>query len=961
VFVVKLTVLFVSHCRPVRRAYLRLKQRLRQKLGQSVSLGALIFILPAAATAMPQMPPTPTNADQAAQAADMAADPGLSIEDVTRTDDEIVVTANYQRGTVPGDIKPEIQLGEDDIRAFGASNLADLLQELGPQLRSGRGRGGEPPVVLVGGRRVSGFAEIRNLPPEALERVDILPEEVALKYGYKADQRVINFVLKDLFTATTVELEPGFATDGGRGSFEGKGNFLRLADGGRLSLEGEYTRNGLLLESERRITTPAPAQPFSLGGNLAGGPLAGGGFAEIDSALSAFAGAPVSIVSVPASAATSAPSLARLAASAAASLGAPASTADLTPFRSLLPQTTNLSLGATLNREIGTVSATLSGRFEATDSESRLGLAGVTLGLPPQSPFSPLASPVTLYRYAQSSGPLLRNQENRSGRAALALNWDKGSWRWSLNASYDRSESNTLVDRSLDSTALQARLDSNDPAFNPFAAGAIAGDFRQDRARSINDLGSFELVSSGSPLSLPAGPVVSTIKAGFDMLRQNAFSDRGGFIQNVALGRDQGRVQASFDVPLTSVRNDVLSAAGDISLNFNASLDQLSDFGTLTSIGYGLNWAPSSRLRLLVSVSHEEAAPTIQQLGNPLVVTPNVRIFDLVNGETVDITRLDGGNAALTADSRRVIKIGGSWKPFASELNLSMNFIDSRLKGQVETFPTATPEIEAAFPDRFVRDAGGRLLQIDNRPINFAGADRQELRTGLSLFQSLKPTAKEKAEAERRRDAFEKRKAERDAANGETPATNAVPPPRGGRGGGSSGRIFVSLFYTLHTINRINIRDGIAPLDLLNGSATSGRGGQPRHEVEMRIGANKAGLGGRLSLDWRSGSTIKADPSIAAPGNGDLIFSDFATLNLRLFADLGSQRRLLKAAPFLRGSRVSLKIDNITNARLNVRNRLGDVPLGYQPDQLDPLGRTIGIQFRKVFLARPPEGERRGK
>ena len=868
--------------------------------GASLLALALMLAQGGAGLAAPQLPPVPTTPEEAAETAEMAADPGLSVETVAADGDEIVVTATYQRGRVAGDIKPETQLGVEDIRAFGASSLEDLLQELGPQLRSGRGRGNGPPVVLVNGQRVSGFAEIRNLPPEALERVDILPEEVALKYGFKADQRVINFVLRERFAATTLEVEPGFATDGGRGSLEGEGNLLRLADGSRFSLEGAYNLEGMLLESERSIITPPPSRPFSLAGNLTG----------------------------PAAGAPNQPG-----------------TSDLTPFRSLLPRTETLSLGATYNRQIGRVSATLSGGFDANDSQARLGLAGATLRLGPDNPFSPFGTTATLYRYAEAPGPLLRRQEGRSGRLGVALNWDAGVWRWSLNASYDRAETDTLVDRSLDVTALQARLDANDPAFDPFAAGAIAGPLQKDRARATSDLGRLELVSSGSPFSLPAGAAVSTVQIGFETLRQRASSDRGGVVQDVALGRDQGRVQASLDLPLASVRNDVLARVGDLSLNLNASLDHLSDYGTLTSIGYGLNWAPSPRLRLLVSVTEEEAAPGIQQLGNPLVVTPNVRVFDLVRGETVDITRLDGGNAALTADSRRVIKIGGTWKPFDNELNLSLNFIDSRLKGQVESFPTATPEIEAAFPDRFVRDGEGRLVQIDNRPINFAGADRQELRTGLSLFQTLKPTARERAAAERRRAAMAARQQD-GAAQGA---------PRGGRfgGGGGGGRVFVSVFHTLHMVNRIRIRDGVAPLDLLKGSAIGARGGQPRHEVELRMGANKAGLGGRLSLDWRAGTSIKADPANPVPGNGDLIFSDLATLNLRLFADLGSQRELVRALPFLRGSRLSLNVDNITNARLQVRNRLGEVPLGYQPDLLDPLGRTVRIQFRKLFSSRP--------
>jgi hypothetical protein len=161
-----------------------------------------------------------------------------------------------------------------------------------------------------------------------------------------------------------------------------------------------------LLESERRITTPTPSLPFSLAGNLAGHALAGGGFGELDPALSALAGQTITVTAVPAN---GTPDLAGLAANPANQPG----TTDLTPFRSLLPKTQSLSLGATLNREIGTVSATISGRFEASDSEARLGLAGATLNIPADNPFSPLASPSTLYRYAQASGPLLRQHETQ--------------------------------------------------------------------------------------------------------------------------------------------------------------------------------------------------------------------------------------------------------------------------------------------------------------------------------------------------------------------------------------------------------------------------------------------------------------------------------------------------------------------------------------------------------------------
>ena len=54
--------------------------------------------------------------------------------------------------------------------------------------------------------------------------------------------------------------------------------------------------------------------------------------------------------------------------------------------------------------------------------------------------------------------------------------------------------------------------------------------------------------------------------------------------------------------------------------------------------------------------------------------------------------------------------------------------------------------------------------------------------------------------------------------------------------------------------------------------------------------------------------------------------------------------------PFLRGMRVSLSIDNLFDARQQVRDRLGATPLSYQPGYLDPLGRSVRLSVRKLFF-----------
>ena len=54
-----------------------------------------------------------------------------------------------------------------------------------------------------------------------------------------------------------------------------------------------------------------------------------------------------------------------------------------------------------------------------------------------------------------------------------------------------------------------------------------------------------------------------------------------------------------------------------------------------------------------------------------------------------------------------------------------------------------------------------------------------------------------------------------------------------------------------------------------------------------------------------------------------------------------------------KSNQVQFRIDNIFNSRPKVHDINGDVPLSYQPDLLDPLGRTIMISFRKLFLPNP--------
>ena len=907
------------------------------------------------------------------------------------TEGEILVIAQTLRGQVDAPQPPLLELGTEEIAAYGASSIADLLAALGPQTSSGRGRGGGFPVILVNGTRISSFRELRSYPPEAVEKVEVFPEEVAQRYGYSADQRVVNFILKRNYQSREIEVEYGQPWDGGYSTKEAEGTYVRIAGDSRLNLNFSWDDTSLLTEAERGVVQTLGTEP-----QLAGDPNP----AEYRSLVSDSADVEA--------------------------------TANWTTR--LADNGTSLSLNAT---------------FERSDSQRLQGLNNVLLTDP---------AGTSLLRTFGEDDPLKVETRSNTYAVGAALNAPLDTWQLTATADASRVDSRSRTDRRANTDALIEAARNGTLALDADLSGIA--DAGYDQADSSTDSASGKVTAAGRPILLPAGEVSVTFDAGYDWTRITS-EDTRRLGERTRLTRGDLNAGVNVSVPITSVRDDVLSAVGDLNLNASAGIDYLSDFGTLTDWSVGLTWSPTETLNVNASYIAREAAPSLGQLGNPEIETPNVPVFDLTTGETVLATLITGGNPTLPAQSQGDWKVGINWQlPFLERSNISIDYYNNRSEDVAASFPLLTPTTEAAFPGRVQRDATGRLISIDQRPVTFAEQKSERIQFGLNLsgpFGAARPEAAQGGggpggggfggfaggqggfagaggppagapaggnfDPERFRAMREQMCMRDDAGNltpmEMTPETYAqLPEPiqqrlrgedgqfdparftamrdricntqgpgvaagqpgagqdgppqgaggpgrpgaggpgdggrgpggfgRGGPGGGGGdgrGRWFVNLNYTYELNNEVLVAPGGPLLDLLDGDALSG-GGQPRHSASLQGGLFYRGFGTRISGTYTGESRVEGS---GLPNSSDLFFNDFVKFDVRVFADLNQQASLIESVPLLENTRISFAIDNIFDARQRVTDNTGTVPLRYQPFLVDPVGRFFEIELRKLF------------
>jgi hypothetical protein len=878
--------------------------------------------------------------------------------------EDIVVTGKAVPGAVIGDIPPENSLNPADIAAYGVGTVSELLDQIAARTQSDQGRSNDGPVVLVNGKRVSGINEVKDLPTESVLRVDILPEEVALRYGYDAQAKVVNVILRRRVRARVGNLSAGAATQGQGQNGAGDVTWTRIRDNNRTNVALRASGQDSLLESDRGVSSDSTGaiDPTGTLGTQAAG-------------------------------------------------------------RTLQPAAQTLAANATLARQLAeTVNLSINAQGSYSASQALNGLATGTLTIPASNPFA--EGTATSVDRILSADPLRQTTRTASAGTGVTLNADLSRrWHLSVIGSYSHGDTRTGSDRGYDTTALQTAIAAGAASVDPYGVFAASelGAMLHDSSTAISDSGGASVLVHGKGLRLPAGDAGLSLRIGSDLssLRSRAVVDGTSSQSNATRRNTSGQV--SLDLPLASRSKGVLPILGKVTANLNASVTQVSDYGTLGTFGYGLTWIPRDGISLIAAVNEDRSAPTLAQRSGPLVTTQNVRVFDQASGETVLVTQISGGNAALTADNRHVFKLGATVKPWSRiNLTLTASYIEVRNRNAVISPGGATVALMNAFPNRYVRDAQGTLVSIDSRALNIAEQETHRLRWGLNFTQMLR-APKRPAPPPGLRPPWARAKAVTAPDGGPLPdnaasAADGMPPPPpgqddaivvdgnrpqdpsapdgppgpppdgmgpppdglgpppdglgppppgmgpppggfggpggrggpggpGGFGGGDNGaRLQFSVYHSWIFSDRAVLRQGTAAVDLLQGGTLSGSA-EARHAVDFNLGVTDNGLGARLDGSWKNVSHMDSGTSA-----GSLRFAPLATFDVRLFVNLANR---FPGKAWARGTRVSLSVQNLFNRRQRVTDSTGATPAAYQPAILDPLGRTVLLSMRRVFERGP--------
>jgi len=786
------------------------------------------------------------------------------------------------------DVDPEQIYDEDSVASYDVSTISELLDEIRSE------NGDDNPSILVNGQPVKDLSDIADLPIEAIRRIEQLPRGAAQRIGGSSNQRAYNVVLKPSVRSATGTASHEFATEGGWNQEKGEALLTYVRDSDRLNLTLRHTDSSLLLESERRVTPRTETIPFSILGNVI--PRNSN---EVDPVLSALLGRPVTVVALTDN---SHPTINDLLARANTT-----NPSDAPGFRSLRGASTRWEAALAGNKQLTEwLSVSANGRLTWNDSDSFRGLPGARSLVPATNQFTPFSNQVFI-ALSDPTRPLRSGSEGSDKSLSTTLNANFGQWHATLLGRYADAHATYTNDLVGSITGGFAIVDDTTNPFAGSIAMLIPVSSRESTSRTIDR----QLVADadGPLFTLPAGPVLARLGAGTTWTSFKAVDASGN---RTGFDRHEVLIKGGVTIPITG--GTLLPALGSSEFAFDVGRLDIGRYGTINRRTIALNWSPVDWLKISASESRDGSAIYPGLVGAPVVITENVPYFDPVRNETVDVRLVTGGAPGLDNPRRRTRALSLAATPWAKyNVQLNIDYQKALQRNLIGSLPPPSTAIVNAFADRFVRDSSGRLIRVNTTSVNFDRQDTEEVRFGASFRVPLSSAVS--------------------VAQGPDRSVRRIPPTV----------LQVNLAHTLVLDSTTVIRPGLPEIDLLAGGAVGIGGGQLRNYTSGAFALARGATGVRVNMTYRGSSFVRTG-TLAAPDR--LTYGPLLQMDLRVFADLA---QLFPNEGAARGARISLNFDNLLNDREKVKNLAGLTPQAYQPSYLDPIGRTMALELRKVF------------
>ena len=327
-----------------------------------------------------------------------------------------------------------------------------------------------------------------------------------------------------------------------------------------------------------------------------------------------------------------------------------------------------------------------------------------------------------------------------------------------------------------------------------------------------------DLTFNGSLARLDSGPVDATLRIRLAYEALESDFQVADVVDTSQAARKTFGAFANVSLPLLKTGHSSL-LPGDASLGFFAGVDAISDRSSGSKVGGSVTWIPFEPIRITLNASSETTPPSLDHLSGPIVITPNVRIFDFRSGETVDVTQVSGGNGNLRNEKSRTFTGSITFKPWATQ-NLTANggIAISERRNAISVLPPPIAEVFEAFPQRLSVDEQGRLVRLDVRPINVARLDQKQIYWGVGWTSTIGKSKNDLIFAPIGGGAAA---LPPNARIIESPPGTPLPPEIEN----ALSRIFFSFRHVFRFENNVSLTDGSRELDLLNGFSLDLLGG----------------------------------------------------------------------------------------------------------------------------------------